>query len=293
MTSLVLGFVLVSALMNALWNAYAKDSESPIAYLALVHWVTVAAGLPLLFFIDLREVPGEVWYALAAAGVIHTVYMTSLSLAYERAEMTLVYPIARATPALVPLIAVPLLGDPVSPSGAAGIAVTFVGLWLVQTGGTFRLAALRGPGMGFAYLTLLAATGYSLVDKQAMVYFHRAEWSGPLPIALAYYFLLSVPILFFFTPYALWRVPRTTWVRIWRRQWPRVIGGALAGLLSYALILEALRTASISYVTAVRQTSVLFGAVFAAYLLHERPSPLRVLGSAATVVGVALIALYP
>jgi drug/metabolite transporter (DMT)-like permease len=126
-----------------------------------------------------------------------------------------------------------------------------------------------------------------------MVYFHRGEWSGPLPIALAYYFLLSVPIFFFFTPYALWRVPRATWFRIWRGQWPRVIGGALAGLLSYALILEALRTASISYVTAVRQTSVLFGALFAAYLLSERPSPLRLLGSAATVVGVALIALYP
>ena len=87
MTSLVLGFVLVSALMNALWNVYAKDSESPIAYLALVHWVTVAAGLPLLFFVDLGEVPREVWYSLAAAGVIHTVYMTALSLAYERAEM--------------------------------------------------------------------------------------------------------------------------------------------------------------------------------------------------------------
>lgn len=293
MTPFVLGIVLVSALMNALWNAYAKDSESPIAYMALVHWVTVLAGLPLVFFVDLREVPTEVWYALAAAGVIHTTYMTCLSLAYERGEMTVVYPIARATPAVVPLIAVPLLGDPVSPAGAAGIALTFAGLWFVQTGGQWGIAALRAPGTGFAYLTLVAAVGYSLVDKQAMVYFDRAHWTGPLPIAITYYFLLSIPILFWFTPYALIRAPRSTWLRMLRGQWRRVVGGALAGLLSYGLILEALRTASISYVTAVRQTSVLFGTALALYLLHERPSPLRVLGSAATVTGVALIALYP
>ncbi len=73
MTSLVLGFVLVSALMNALWNVYAKDSESPIAYLALVHWLTVVAGLPVLFFIDLGEVPRQVWFSLGAAGVARAI----------------------------------------------------------------------------------------------------------------------------------------------------------------------------------------------------------------------------
>jgi drug/metabolite transporter (DMT)-like permease len=291
MTPVVLGFVLVSALMNALWNAYAKSSESPIAYLALVHWVTVLAGLPLVFFVDLGEVPLNVWFALGAAGVVHSTYMTCLSLAYEHGEMTVVYPIARATPAIVPFIAVPLMGDSVSAIGAAGIGLTFAGLWIVQTGGSFRL--MREPGTGFAWLTLLAAVGYSLVDKQAMVWFHQAEWSSVLPIAVTYYFLLSVPILVLFSPYAVWRTPLDVWVRIWNTQWTRVIGGALAGLLSYTLILEALRTASISYVTAVRQTSVLFGAVLAAWLLHERPSTLRVLGSAATVAGIALIALYP
>jgi len=293
MTPLVLAMVLVSALMNALWNVYAKSSESPIGYLAVVHWVTVIAGLPLLLLADLGEVPREVWYALGAAGCVHTGYMTCLSLAYEKGEMTVVYPIARATPAFVPLLAVPLLGDPVSAIGAGGIALTFAGLLLVQTDGRLSVAVLRSPGTGFAWLTLLSAVGYSLVDKQAMVWFDAAEWSGPLPIAIAYYFLLAVPILVLFTPYALLRTPRGAWMRMWRTQRWRVLGGALAGLLSYGLILEALRTASISYVTAVRQSSVLFGAALAMWLLHERPSPLRVLGSAATVTGIAVIALWP
>ncbi|MBW2279173.1 MAG: EamA family transporter [Deltaproteobacteria bacterium] len=292
MTPFVLGIVLTSALMHALWNAYAKDSESPIAYLALVHGVTVVAGLPLLALFDLREVPISVWGALAAAGVVHTCYMSWLALAYERGEMSVVYPIARSTPAFLPLIAVPVMGDPVSLTGAVGIAITVAGLWIVQTEGRFGLAALRAPGAGFAYLTLIATVGYSLIDKQAMLFFNEAEWTGPLPRSVAYYFLLCLPITAVFTPFALRRVPRGAWGRVWRAQWGRVIGGAVAGFLSYGLVLEALRTASVSYVTAVRQTSVIFAAGLAAFMLHERPTRLRMLGSLATVAGVVLIVLY-
>ena len=293
MTPFVLGIVLASALMHALWNAYAKDSESPIVFLGLVHVVTTVAGIPLLWFLDFGEIPRAVWVLLLATGMVHSGYMSWLSLAYERGEMSVVYPIARSTPAFVPLIAIPLMGDPVSVVGAAGIAVTVVGLWIVQSGGRLGLAALRSPGTGFAYLTLIATVGYSLIDKQAMVELNETEWTSVVPIAVAYYFLLCFPIAFFFMPYAIWRVPGELWGRVWREQWPRVLGGTVAGFLSYGLILEALRTASVSYVTALRQTSVLFAAALAAYLLHERPTRPRVLGSLATVLGVALIALWP
>ncbi len=70
-----------------------------------------------------------------------------------------------------------------------------------------------------------------------------------------------------------------------------VIGGALAGIASYGLILHAFTTAPVSYVVAVRQSSVLFAVAFGALLLRERPGRVRVLGAAAIVAGVALIAL--
>jgi drug/metabolite transporter (DMT)-like permease len=63
--------------------------------------------------------------------------------------------------------------------------------------------------------------------------------------------------------------------------------------VSYALILQALRTAPVSYVTAVRQTSVLFAVILGTTWLLERPGRLRLIGAAATVAGVALIALRP
>ena len=63
-------------------------------------------------------------------------------------------------------------------------------------------------------------------------------------------------------------------------------------MLSYALVLEALRTAQVSYVVAVRQCSVLFAVAFAVWALSERPSRARMTGTLGTVAGVVLIALY-
>ena len=65
----------------------------------------------------------------------------------------------------------------------------------------------------------------------------------------------------------------------------------MANFGSYALILEALRTTSVSYVVAVRQFSVVFAAALAVIWLRERPSRPRLMGTVAIVGGVALIAL--
>ena len=67
---------------------------------------------------------------------------------------------------------------------------------------------------------------------------------------------------------------------------------ALAALVSYVLVLQALRTAQVSYVVAVRQCSVLFAVAFAVWALSERPNRARVTGTLGTVAGVVLIALY-
>ena len=67
------------------------------------------------------------------------------------------------------------------------------------------------------------------------------------------------------------------------------IGAGLASFASYVLILEAFRTASVSYVVAARQVSVLFAVALAALFLHERPSRLRLLGTLATVAGVFFV----
>ena len=72
---------------------------------------------------------------LVGSALTHACYGLWLSRAYAHADMSLVYPIARSTPAFVPLIAVPLLGESVSPLGALGIALVVLSLWAVTADG--------------------------------------------------------------------------------------------------------------------------------------------------------------
>jgi drug/metabolite transporter (DMT)-like permease len=292
MTSLEVGLVLLSALLHASWNTATKGSENPTAFLLGIEVLTAVVSIPLLFLFELSEIPTAVWWLLAGTGVTHALYAYWLSRAYVHGELTLVYPIARSTPAFVPLLAIPLLGESVSLLGAAGIALVVCGIWAVQTEGRLRLGELASLGAIFAYLTLATTVAYSLIDKQSMHLLGEAQWSGPAPRAIVYMVLLYYFYIPFFAALSLpkvgWRAVRT----VMRRETPAVIGSALCGVASYTLILQVMQTAPVSYVVAVRQSSVLFAVVLSVLFLRERPGRVRVLGAAATVAGVALISLY-
>ncbi len=283
--------VLGSALLHASWSASIKGAESPLAFNVVQCLVAcVFAALMAGFAFDLSDLAPRVWTLLAATGVAHGIYSLGLSRALERAELTLVYPITRATPALLPLISVPLLGDQVTPLGALGIATVVLGMLVVQLGAGSSQRWIA-PGLGWAWLTLAATVGYSLADKQAMAELGAAAWSGPAPRSVAWFCLISVAGSLVFVPLALRTLPRATLLRSLRRDVGRAVASQAVSLLGYGLVLEAFRTASASYVVAVRQTSVLFAIGIATLFLRERPSRARVLGAFGTVLGVALIAL--
>jgi drug/metabolite transporter (DMT)-like permease len=292
-SSLDLGLVLLSALLHAVWSATIKGSRDPLTFSAMQQIASALGILVLVLGCDLREVPAPLWRILAATGVAHALYLYWMGRAYERGELTVVYPIVRSTPALLPFLAVAWLGETVSPGGALGIAVTVLGVWLVHTQGDLRPRAFVTPGAGFAYLSLLATVGYSLLDKRAMGILEPAPWTGPLPRSIVYFFLIAIAHGVFFLPLALRRIPRGTWRTLRAGEWGMAFLATGISLGSYGLILEAYRRAPASYVVAVRQVSVLFAVGIAAFWLRERPSRPRILGAAATVAGVALIALFP
>jgi drug/metabolite transporter (DMT)-like permease len=226
-----------------------------------------------------------------ATGVIHGVYAWSLTRAYEHGDLTLVYPISRSTPAFVPLVAVPLLGERLSAGGVAGIALVMVGVWLVSTDGRVAGRTLFGLELRYAYLTLAATVAYSVVDKRAMALLEANPWTGPAPRTIAYYALLCASYLPFFYVLARPRLDAASLRAIARTQTLTIAGVFVASFLSYALILEAMRTAPVSYVVATRQLSVVFAVALALSYLGERPSAVRVLGAMLIVAGVAAIGL--
>jgi drug/metabolite transporter (DMT)-like permease len=290
-TSFELALVLLSAALHATWNTAAKGSASPAAYLFLLELCTAACTVPLLPFFSFADIGREVWITLGLTSVAHGFYAYWLTLAYRHGELSLVYPISRTTPAFLPLVAVPLLGEQLSPAGIAGIAAVVLGMWLVQTDGRLRRGELASRGALFAYLTLLSTVAYSLFDKRAMALLDASAWTGPAPRAVVYFFLLNAVHLPIFGLLARRELGRSALVQSAREQGLMLAGGLLANFASYTLILEALRRASASYVVAVRQASVLFVVAFSVLWLGERPGPVRLLGIAAMLAGVVSIAL--
>jgi drug/metabolite transporter (DMT)-like permease len=212
-----------------------------------------------------------------------------MTIAYSRAELTRVYPIIRSTPALLPLVAIPL-GEALTPLGALGIAVVVAGVWLVY-GDDLSLKKIIAPELVYAWLTLASTVAYSLADKLAMTELHGSAWRAPLPRPIAWYALLTLSSAALRLPLTLASVGSRPIVAALRDDRPRVVLSFVAGLLGYGLILQVMQTAPASYVVAVRQLSVLFATMIAMRFLGEQPSRARLAGAALTVLGVATIAV--
>ena len=98
-------------------------------------------------------------------------------------------------------------------------------------------------------------------------------------------------------PYALlvwWRRGRAARQAILdhaRRRWLVALIGGLASLGSYGIALWAMTRAPVASVAALRETSVLFAALFGVVLLGERFGRQRVLGTVIVVAGVMALRL--
>jgi drug/metabolite transporter (DMT)-like permease len=286
-----LALVVLSAFLHAAWNVAAKGSGAPAAFVFLADLTALVVLVPAFLFFRLSDLTAEVWLMVLATGAIHGVYAWSLTRAYESGDLTLVYPISRSTPAFVPFLAVPFLGERLSVAGILGIALVMIGVWLVSTELRLSGRSLLTPELRFAYLTLAATVAYSLVDKRAMALLDANPWTGPAPRAIAYYVLLCVSYLPFFYAFSRRRLD-TASLRATARQRPlAILSVVAASFVSYTLILQALRTAPVSYVVAARQLSVVFAVSLALLWLRERPSRARLVGAALTVAGVAVIGL--
>lgn len=292
MSSVAIGLVLLSALIHATWNFLIKASRDPQAFTAVKCVYYLLALTVTLPFFSLQDIPTPVWWLLLASGVVHATYAFALSSAYTTGDISLVYPIARSAPAIIPIFAVWLLGEHLSPGGIAGIAIAVVAMWVVNTGGRVQWAAFTAPGAGFAYLTLATVVAYSLIDKRAMTGLHHSAWAGPVPRSLGYMLVSNAVASGIYLAIMAPRISRDHLRAAFRHEKRRGAVAIVLEILSYAIILYVYRSAPVSYVVAVRQTSVIVAVLLGTLVLHEPLGRPRLLGATGLVVAVFLIARY-
>jgi len=288
LTSAAFALVLGSAFLHALWNGLAKRARDSVGFLWCSQTAITAACLPLAvgsLAVGPWSTPGVL--VAFASGVVQAAYLILLGSAYDRADLSLVYPLVRAAAAcLVAGLAVALLGETMSGRGLWGAALVTAGVFLIQTPWNLRRGAhsrIRTSSLALAGL-LVVLTGfiaaYQLIDKVGV---GRVN-------PLAYLCLTSFADQAGFT---LWVVAakRQALVRAeWERSRGLALVGGLVSLISYLMLLWALTLAQVSYLAPMRNISMVFAVPLGATVLRERLAWSRLPGVLTLLAGVAFLA---
>jgi drug/metabolite transporter (DMT)-like permease len=277
MPPLALGLVLVSAFLHASWNLLiARSRDSDVA-------TAVAVPVGALLFLPLAipswRIEPEAWPYLIVSMILELLYLALLAAAYGRADLSLVYPLARGLAPVIVLVFAILALHLYSTAGeVAGVVAVGAGVLLVR--GLGRGSAGSGDRVGTLLALAVAATiaTYTLVDRQGLRFASPTAY-----VVLA----LGVPGVVY-----LALVARRRGVALVRAQLrPLTAFTGLAMFAGYGAVLAALTIAPPASVSAGRESSVVIATIMAALVLKEKVGPRRLAGSVLVVVGVALLAV--
>jgi drug/metabolite transporter (DMT)-like permease len=283
--------VLTAAIVHATWNALAHGIKDQLVAFGLIGAGGAIGAIPLIAFSRLPA-PASRPYLIASV-VVHVFYCLFLMRTYKYGDFGQVYPIARGTsPLVVTVLSAVFVGERPSPAGLAGIVIVSAGLATLAFGG-IREAARREAGGGAAsggaarrsaiaaaVATGLTIAGYTVIDGVGVRASRSpAGYTGWLMLLQSADILLIAVV-----------VRRRAFVRQPRGLLTR---GTLAGLLSvaaYGLVLWAQTRGALAPIAALRETSVIFGAIIGTAFFHEPFGRTRVLAALTVAAGIILLA---
>jgi drug/metabolite transporter (DMT)-like permease len=283
--------VLAAAVTHAVWNAIAHGIKDQTLAFALIGVGGIVVGIPLVIVAAMPR--ADCWPYLLASVAIHVFYNLLLMQCYRLGEFGQVYPLARGTsPLVVTILAAIFVHEHLAPAQLAGIGVVCGGLATLVLAG--RRARPGGSG---------GDQGFVPPGKQSRAALAAAVGTG-LTIA-AYTTVDGVGVRLSASPvgYIAWLmvleslcVPMFAVVRrrdVLLQQPPRILlAGLSAGALSvlaYGLVLWAQTRGALAPIAALRETSVIFGAIIATLVFREPFGRTRIAAAVLVAAGIGLL----
>ena len=261
---------LAAAVIHAGWNLAIKQSGD--RFIALWGQFLIAAllsGAVMLAFPSARHIA---WSYALASGLIHTPYAIALAKAYDSGDFSITYPLARGGGALLAAIGGTIvLHDDLTILGWIGAGIIFAGLVLLsrpwqafragQGGANRHGGANRQFDRALLWALLVSVTiaAYTIIDAEGS---RRSD--NPAYVLGGFIFggaSLTV------TGLASGRGRQLATVL--RASGAKIGAGAVASMVTYAMVLIAVRTAPVGYVAAIRECSVVLGALAGWFVLGE------------------------
>lgn len=272
----VVAAVLLAAFLHAAWNAVAHAIADRLIGFALIGAAATAGGAVLTLVVG-APAPAS-WPYLAVSAALHVGYSLLLLRSYELGEFGQAYPLARGTsPWLVAIGAAAFAHETLTPPRLAGVAVISVGLASLVFAG--RLTRADVPAIGAALLTGVTIAAYTTVDGLGV-----RHAGGALGYA-AWLFIAEgavIPVM------AVAARREKLWVQA-RPHLAAGLAGGVASIIAYGLVLWAQTRGALAPIAALRETSVIIGAIIGALVFRERFGRWRIVATVLVAGGVALI----
>ena len=261
MTLTVFCILLFAALLHASWNAIVKAGTDKL-YSAIS--VSGSATLIALVLLPFSPQPSAAsWPFLIVSCALQVVYTVLVAKTYQVSDMSQTYPL--------------MLGDRLSWLAWSGLGVICLSILAMAMNGRMK----SRKGIWLALLNACFIAGYTLVDGTGVRLSETA-----LGYTLWTFFMNGFCLL--------------GWAMVARRReasgylrlhWKKGLLGGVGTMGSYGLALWAMTQAPLAVVAALRETSILFGALIAFLLLKEKVAGLRIAAALGIAGGAILLRL--
>jgi drug/metabolite transporter (DMT)-like permease len=274
-----------SAVTLAGANTFVKGAKDILGARTVMTLTSTVLVLPLLFFVPLPS--AATWGFLALSLPAHWLYQTALVRAMSRGDLSLVFPIMRGSaPLLTALAAAIVIGEQLSPVAMTGLAIASIATLVFALpekdfGGSRRV---RNSAVLWALATGAGIAIYNVIDAQGVrTAFSETgtQWSFIL-------WLFALDWIGITTIMLVTRGPQEFAASARRALWFGM-GAGVCSLASFSMALYGFSIAPVAYMSAMRETAVVFGALMGWWFLREGFGARRTFAAILLASGLSLL----
>lgn len=247
-------------------------------------WLRMGTTIAVSGFIGLAFTPfvglpdPAAWVYILASIAIHQVYFVSVCLGYRFGDLSQVYPIQRGiAPMLVAIAGFYFLDERLSVQGSLAVLLISFAILSLTFGSNWKFTG--GRAVPIALFTGVLIAAYTVVDgaggRLAGNVFAYIAWLSALE---------AIP----FSLLVLWMVRRNPRIANTRHILTGIGGGVLS-FIAYGLVIWAMSLTHLTYVSALRETSVILAAWIGSRLFGEPFGRHRFVAASLVALGVFLL----
>jgi drug/metabolite transporter (DMT)-like permease len=282
-------FLILAGLLQAVSNLWIKESQRKLAFMTIASFIPLIFSFPLFIWLHQESaINFWSWLGIIACGGTGAVYYLFLGEAYDRADFSVIFPVARGFgPIFILIFALILLKEDISLLGFLGILIAVFGSYMTHLP-SLRFADISVPFKTLKSKSFLYSMGagactaaYSLVNKKNL---KKVD-----PFILLY-LIFGFMVLFLF----IFVTAKNRAFQIKEEAKSNRRNLLLMGILNFfasLLVLYALEISKVSYMGAARNVSIVFGVLLGSFFLKEGYGKIRLIASLFIFGGIFLISV--